>query len=67
MERLENVAILDFQLPGDGRFVRRTFNTATQTTFTISGAHDSCNVPNGLFNVQFLLRHGSPTLGRQPQ
>jgi len=26
--------------------------TATETTFTISGARDSCNVPSGRFNVQ---------------
>ena len=25
--------------------------------------HDNCNVPSDQFNVQFRLRHGSPTLG----
>jgi hypothetical protein len=41
--------------------------TAIETTFTISGAHNSCNVPSDRFNMQFRLRHGSPTRGHNPQ
>jgi len=28
--------------------------------------HDSCNIPSGRFNVQFLLRNGSTTRGYRP-
>ena len=28
--------------------------------------HDSCNIPSDRFNVQFRLRHGSPTRGHKP-
>jgi hypothetical protein len=34
------------------------YNTATETTLTISGAPDSCNVPVDRFNVQFSLGMG---------
>jgi hypothetical protein len=40
-----------------------SYNTATETTFTISVVRDSRNVPSDRFNVQFRLRHGAPTLG----
>ena len=36
-------------------------NTATETTFTISGGRGSCNIPNGRFKLQFRLRPASPT------
>jgi len=44
-----------------------SYNLATGTAFTISGARDSCNVPSDRFNVQFRLRLGSATSGRHPQ
>jgi hypothetical protein len=57
MERLEQVEIFHFHMPHHGT----TYNTATETTFTIGGARDSCNLPSDRFNVQFRLRHGSRT------
>jgi hypothetical protein len=44
-----------------------SYSTATETTFKIGGARNSCNVLNDRFNVQFRLRHGSPTRGHNPQ
>ena len=42
-------------------------NIATETTFTICGAHDRSNVQSGRFNLQFCLRHVSANRGRHPQ
>jgi hypothetical protein len=47
MERLEHVEIFDFHMTLHGA----RYNTATETTFLISGARDSCNVPSGRFNL----------------
>ena len=49
------------------RHIRTAYNTSTETTFIISAARDSYNVPSGRFNLQFHLRHGSPNRGRHPQ
>jgi len=38
------------------------YTTTTETTFTISGARDSCNVPSDRFNVKFRLRWASSTI-----
>ena len=56
-----------FTCRATARLYGASYNTATETTFTISGAHYNCNVPSDRFNVQFRLRHGSATDGRHPQ
>jgi len=39
------------------------YNRATETTFTVRGDRNSCNVPSGRFNGQFRSRHGLQTEG----
>ena len=54
MERMEQVEIFDVHIC--------TAQVKTQQ----QKVHDSCNVPSDRFNVQFRLRHGSPTRGHKP-
>ena len=65
MERLDHVQIFDCRATAHSYVAQ--YKTVTETTFTLSGARDNCNVPSGRFNVQFRLRHGSATDGRHPQ